>query len=296
VTLADETKKRGLGRGLSALLGDKTDEYASLDRVRLTKSVPIEFLHPGAAQPRRHFNDDAIVALVDSVREKGVLQPLLVRRHPAKTNGYEIVAGERRWRAAQKAGLTEVPVFIKELDDSEALELALIENIQREDLTAIEEAAGYQRLMDEFGHTQEDLSHVIGKSRSHIANLLRLLTLPEAVQHMVDDGRLSASHARALVSTEEPAVWAELVVERGLNVRQIEQMVKKSSTKPAKKVASALRDPNILALESDLSQLLGLKVSIKTKGESGKIDIAYETLEQLDDVLHRLTHGKLDGS
>ena len=296
MTLSDETKKRGLGRGLSALLGDKTDEYASLDRVRLTKSVPIEFLHPGAAQPRRHFNDDAIVALVDSVREKGVLQPLLVRRHPAKTNAYEIVAGERRWRAAQKAGLTEVPVVIKELDDSEALELALIENIQREDLTAIEEAAGYQRLMDEFGHTQEDLSHVIGKSRSHIANLLRLLTLPESVQHMVDDGRLSASHARALVSTEEPAVWAELVVARGLNVRQIEQMVKKSSTRPAKKVASAVRDPNILALESDLSQLLGLKVSIKTKGESGKIDIAYETLEQLDDVLHRLTHGKLDGS
>ena len=296
MTLADETKKRGLGRGLSALLGDKTDEYASLDRVRLTKSVPIEILHPGAAQPRRHFNDDAIAALVDSVREKGVLQPLLVRRHPAKTNAYEIVAGERRWRAAQKAGLTEVPVVIKELDDSEALELALIENIQREDLTAIEEAAGYQRLMDEFGHTQEDLSHVIGKSRSHIANLLRLLTLPESVQHMVDDGRLSASHARALVSTEEPAVWAELVVERGLNVRQIEQMVKKSSTKPAKKVASAVRDPNILALESDLSQLLGLKVSIKTKGERGKIDFAYETLEQLDDVLHRLTHGKLDGS
>lgn len=296
MTLADETKKRGLGRGLSALLGDKTDEYASLERGRLTKSVPIEILHPGAEQPRRHFNDDAIAALVDSVREKGVLQPLLVRRHPAKTNAYEIVAGERRWRAAQKAGLTEVPVVIKELDASEALELALIENIQREDLTAIEEAAGYQRLMDEFGHTQEDLSHVIGKSRSHIANLLRLLTLPESVQHMVDDGRLSASHARALVSTEEPAVWAELVVARGLNVRQIEQMVKKSSTKPAKKVASAVRDPNILALESDLSQLLGLKVLIKTKGESGKIDIAYETLDQLDDVLHRLTHGKLDCS
>ena len=296
MTLADETKKRGLGRGLSALLGDKTDEYASLERGRIPKSVPIEILHPGAQQPRRHFNDDAIAALADSVREKGVLQPLLVRRHPAKTNAYEIVAGERRWRAAQRAGLTEVPVVIKELDASEALELALIENIQREDLTAIEEAAGYQRLMDEFGHTQEDLSHVIGKSRSHIANLLRLLTLPESVQHMVDDGRLSASHARALVSTEEPAVWAELVVARGLNVRQIEQMVKKSSTKPAKKVASAVRDPNILALESDLSQLLGLKVSIKTKGESGKIDIAYETLEQLDDVLHRLTHGKLDCS
>lgn len=292
MTPADETRKRGLGRGLSALLGDETEDYASLDRVRLSKSVPIELLYAGSAQPRRHFDDDAIAALVASIREKGVLQPLLVRRHPAQANAYEIVAGERRWRAAQKAGLTEVPVVIKDLDDSEALELALIENIQREDLTAIEEAEGYQRLMEEFGHTQEALARVIGKSRSHIANLLRLLSLPESVQHMVDDGRLSAGHARALINTEAPSVWAELVVARGLSVRQIEQMVKKSTATPAAKLAPAARDPNIVALENDLSQLLGLKVSIKTKGEGGTLDIAYETLEQLDDVLHRLTHGK----
>ncbi|MDD9907142.1 MAG: ParB/RepB/Spo0J family partition protein [Rhodospirillaceae bacterium] len=293
MTPADETRKRGLGRGLSALLGDETEDYATLDRVRLSKTVPIELLHPGDAQPRRHFDDDAIAALITSIREKGVLQPLLVRRHPAQTNEYEIVAGERRWRAAQGAGLTEVPVVIKELDDSEALELALIENVQREDLTAVEEAEGYQRLMEEFGHTQEALSRVIGKSRSHIANLLRLLTLPDLVQEMVNDGRLSAGHARALINTEAPSVWAELIVARGLNVRQTEQMVKKSAAAgPKAALAPAARDPNIVALENDLSQLLGLKVSIKTKGEGGTLDIAYETLEQLDDVLHRLTHGK----
>lgn len=295
MTTVDETRKRGLGRGLSALLGNETEDYGSLDLSRVTKSVPIELLHPGAAQPRRHFDDAAIVALVNSVREKGVLQPLLVRRHPTQSNAYEIVAGERRWRASQKAGLTEVPVVVKDLNASEALELALIENIQREDLTAIEEAEGYQRLMDEYGHTQEALSRVIGKSRSHIANLLRLLTLPETVQFMVDDGRLSASHARALINTEMPSVWAELVVSRGLSVRQIEKMVKKSSTVPVKERVQAARDPNIVGLENDLRQLLGLKVVIKTEGEGGKLEIAYETLEQLDDVLHRLTHGKSEG-
>lgn len=293
MTPADETRKRGLGRGLSALLGDETEDYASLDRVRLTKTVPIEFLQPGAAQPRRHFDDVAIAALVESVREKGILQPLLVRRHPEQTNMYEIVAGERRWRAAQRAGLAEIPVVIKELDDSEALEIALIENVQREDLTAIEEAQGYRRLMDEFDHTQEALSRVIGKSRSHIANLLRLLTLPDSVQAMVNDGSLSAGHARALINTEAPSVWAQLVVSRGLSVRQIESLVKKSAAGSAPKPAAPLgRDPNIVALENDLSQLLGLRVSIKAKGEGGTLDIVYETLEQLDDVLHRLTHGK----
>lgn len=293
LTPADETRKRGLGRGLSALLGDESEDYASLDRVRLTKTVPIEFLQPGSAQPRRHFDDAAIAALVESVREKGILQPLLVRRHPEQTNMYEIVAGERRWRAAQRAGLAEIPVVIKELDDSEALEIALIENVQREDLTAIEEAQGYRRLMDEFDHTQEALSRAIGKSRSHIANLLRLLTLPDSVQAMVNDGSLSAGHARALINTEAPSVWAQLVVSRGLSVRQTESLVKKSTGGSAPKAAAPLgRDPNIVALENDLSQMLGLRVSIKTKGEGGTLDIVYESLEQLDDVLHRLTHGK----
>lgn len=292
MTPADESKRRGLGRGLSALLGDETEDYASLDWVRLSKSVPIELLYPGEAQPRRRFDDEAIDALVESVRAKGVLQPLLVRRHPDRANAYEIVAGERRWRAAQKAGVTEVPVVIKELDDGEALEIALIENVQRENLSAIEEAEGYHRLMDEFGHTQEALSRAIGKSRSHIANLLRLLTLPEFVQRMVEDGRLTAGHARALINTEAPSVWAELVVSRGLSVRQTEGLVKKSQEGPVPSKVPPACDPNIIALEQDLSQLLGLKVSIKTKGEGGRLDIAYETLEQLDDVLHRLTHGK----
>jgi len=292
LTPADESKRRGLGRGLSALLGDEAEDYASLDRLRLSKNVPIEFLQPGAAQPRRRFDDAAIEALVDSIRQKGILQPLLVRRHPEQANAYEIVAGERRWRAAQRAGLTEVPVVVKELDDSEALEIALIENVQREDLTAIEEAEGYQRLMEEFDHTQEALARTIGKSRSHIANLLRLLTLPDTVQQMVNDGALSAGHARALINTEAPSVWAALVVDRGLSVRQTEQLVKKSTAGPDKPAAPVARDPNIVALENDLTHLLGLRVSIKTKGEGGTLDIAYETLEQLDDVLHRLTHGK----
>ena len=293
MTPADESRKRGLGRGLSALLGDETADYAELDRVRLSKMVPIELLTPNPAQPRRHFDEETIDALVDSIREKGILQPLLVRRDAARTNAYEIVAGERRWRAAQRAGLAEVPVVIKELDDSEALELALIENVQREDLTAIEEAEGYRRLMEEFGHTQEALSKAIGKSRSHIANLLRLLTLPDPVQTMVDDGRLTAGHARALVGIPTPEVWAELVVKRGWNVRDTERMVKRSQAGPAETPPPpSPRDPNIAALENDLTQLLGLKVSIKAKGDGGALSIAYETLEQLDDVLHRLTHGK----
>lgn len=292
MTPADDTKKRGLGRGLSALLGDETADYAPSDRVRLSKAVPVELLYPGEAQPRRRFDDTAIEALVDSIRSKGILQPLLVRRHPDQTNAYEIVAGERRWRAAQRAGLTEVPVVIKDIDDSEALEIALIENIQREDLTSIEEAVGYRRLMEEFDHTQEAMSRAIGKSRSHIANLLRLLTLPDSVQQMVNEGALSAGHARALINTETPAVWAELVRARGLSVRQIEKLVKQSTAGPTAPAPSLARDPNIVALENDLAHLLGLRVSIKTKGEGGTLDIAYETLEQLDDVLHRLTHGR----
>lgn len=292
MTPADDPKRRGLGRGLSALLGDEVEDYASLDRLRLSKMVPIEFLRPSGIQPRRHFDDDAIEALVESVREKGILQPLLVRRHPEQTNSYEIVAGERRWRAAQRAGLPEVPVVIKELDDAEALEIALIENVQREDLTAIEEAEGYRRLMDEFEHTQEALAQAIGKSRSHIANLLRLLNLPASVKQMVNEGALSAGHARALIGMEAPEELARDIVHRGLSVRQTEKLAKGRGSGGTRRSEPVARDPNIAALEDDLSQLLGLKVAIKTRGEGGSLDIVYETLEQLDDVLHRLTHGE----
>ncbi len=287
---ADDAKRRGLGRGLSALLGDDAEDYASLDRLRLSKMVPVEFLQPGGSQPRKRFDNESNTALVNSILEKGILQPLLVRRHPQKANVYEIVAGERRWRAAQQAALREVPVIIKELSDSEALEIALVENIQREDLTPIEEAAGYQRLIEEFDHTQEALARAVGKSRSHIANLLRLLTLPDSIREMVNDGVLSAGHARALITADAPEALAAQIVRRGLNVRQTEKLVRKG---PGSKTAASVRaakDPNTVALEENLTQLLGLRVTIETRGESGALKINYETLDQLDDVLQRLTY------
>lgn len=290
--MADEdAKPRGLGRGLSTLLGDEAEDYASLDRLRLSKMVPVEFLQPGRVQPRKRFDDESNAALVASIREKGVLQPLLVRRDPRRANAYEIVAGERRWRAAQQAELREVPVVIKELSDSEALEIALIENIQREDLTPIEEAAGYQRLIGEFEHTQEALAEAVGKSRSHIANLLRLLTLPDSIQDMVNDGVLSAGHARALITVDAPEALAKKIIKRGLNVRQTEQLVRKAQNTETPAPESDDKNPNIAALEENLTQLLGLRVSISTRGEGGTLKINYTTLDQLDDILHRLTQG-----
>jgi ParB family chromosome partitioning protein len=287
-----EIKKRGLGRGLSSLLGDETEDYASSDRLRLSKMVPIELLHPGQFQPRRVFDPDALASLADSMREKGVLQPLLVRRHPVHANSYEIVAGERRWRAAQQAQLSEVPVVIKELSDSDALAIAVVENIQREDLTPVEEAAAYQRMTEEFSYTQETLAQSVGKSRSHIANMMRLLSLPDNVQRMIDEGQLSAGHARALVVAEDPAGLAQQIVRLGLNVRQAEQLVKAAkpdAAKGHKNVGAQDKDPNIAALESDLRDLLGLKVAFKVQGEGGSMTIQYKTLEQLDGVLQRLT-------
>ncbi|MFT6580028.1 MAG: ParB/RepB/Spo0J family partition protein [Alphaproteobacteria bacterium] len=290
---ADESRKRGLGRGLSSLLGDETEGYASLDRLRLSKTVPIELLRPGQFQPRRVFDPEALETLAQSIREQGVLQPLLVRRDPEQVNAYEIVAGERRWRAAQKAQLTEIPVVIKELDDSTALAIAVVENIQREDLTPIEEATAYQRLTKEFSYTQDALAQAVGKSRSHIANMMRLLALPQGVMQMIDDGQLSAGHARALVVAENPDALAHEIVRRGLNVRQAEQLVKtekpKNATSP--KAVAALKDPNIASLEDDLSNLLGLRVVFKARGDSGSMVIHYNSLEQLDNVLDRLTQG-----
>lgn len=287
-----EIKKRVLGRGLSSLLGDETEDHASLDRLRLSKMVPIELVHPGQFQPRRIFDLDALASLADSMREKGVLQPLLVRRRPAQVNSYEIVAGERRWRAAQQAQLSEVPVVIKELSDSDALAIGVVENIQREDLTPVEEAAAYQRMTEEFSYTQEFLAQTVGKSRSHIANMMRLLSLPDNVQRMIDEGQLSAGHARALVVAEDPAGMAQQIVRLGLNVRQAEQLVKAAkphASKGRKNVVAQDKDPNIAALESDLTDLLGLKVAFKVQNEGGSMIIQYKTLEQLDDVLQRLS-------
>ncbi len=283
--------QRNLGRGLAALFGED-DGAAALAAVR---SVPVGQLRPGPVQPRRNFDDEALQALVQSVREKGVLQPLLVRRAVGGVESFEIIAGERRWRAAQLAQLHEVPVVVREMDNSEALEVALVENIQRQDLTPLEEAEGYRRLIDEFSHSQNELGRVVGKSRPHIANMLRLLGLPEQVKQMLDDGALSAGHARALLGSDDPVGLARKVVRRGLNVRQTERLVARARSQGGAAAGgrrgnrgSPGKDADTLALESDLSARLGLKVTISLKGEAGDITIHFQDLEQLDDVAHRL--------
>ncbi|WP_207455708.1 ParB/RepB/Spo0J family partition protein [Azospirillum sp. SYSU D00513] len=290
-------RRASLGRGLSALFGEETEDYTALDKVRQSKQVPIEFIHPGKYQPRRQFDEEAIQGLVESIRDKGILQPLLVRRDPDSTTSYELIAGERRWRAAQIAGLHEVPVVIRDFTDREALEIALIENIQRQDLTPLEEAEGYRRLMDEFDHTQEDLAKALGKSRSHVANMLRLLALPDPVKTMVQEGDLTAGHARALLTASDPAAVAREVVKRGLNVRQTEDLMRGAAPKAKKPGAAgggdpALKDVDLINLEEEISARIGLKVAITPQGKRGTITIHYQTLDQLDDVLRRLGGGE----
>lgn len=291
--MIEEGKRRGLGRGLSALLGDHPEEAAD-ESPRAIKTLPVELLHPGRFQPRRHFDEERIADLVESVREKGVLQPLLVRLDPEDDGSYEIIAGERRWRAAQVAQLHEVPVIVKEFSDREALEVALVENLQRQDLSALEEADGYRRLMDEFHHTQEDLAKAVGKSRSHVANTMRLLQLPDPIKAMLDEGQLSAGHARALLTADDPVKLAQQVVSKGLNVRQTEKLVQQPARKDGtatRKPATEVKDPDTAALERDLQQILGLKVNVRFHGKGGELTIQYGSLEQLDDILHRLSHG-----
>jgi ParB family chromosome partitioning protein len=256
------------------------------------RTLPVELLHPGKYQPRRQFDEESLKALVESVKSQGILQPLLVRRHPEIADHYEIIAGERRWRAAQAAQLHEVPVIFRELGDRETLEIALVENIQREDLNPLEEAEGYRRLLEEFSHTQEDLARVVGKSRSHIANSLRLLTLPDPVRVMLEDGRLTAGHARALLNAGDPHGLAEEVAKRGLNVRQTEKLAKmaKESGPNGNASAPAAKLADTAALERELTALLGLKVTIAFDGQGGALTIHYRTLEQLDDVLRRLSN------
>jgi ParB family transcriptional regulator, chromosome partitioning protein len=282
-------KRNSLGRGLSALLGDEAEDYAELDKLRAAKTVPVEFLHPGKYQPRHTMDKDAIAELADSIRTKGVLQPLLVRRDPDQAEHYEIIAGERRWRAAQQAQLHEVPVIIKEYSDTEALEVGLVENLQRKDLSATEEASGYQRLMDEFNHTQEQLAGSVGKSRSHVANTLRLLNLPQSIRDMIDTGALSAGHARALIPCDDPDAMAKQIIAKGLSVRQTEKLVQ-SPTAKAKKSTGPSKDADTLALEHDLTILLGMRVEIANKDHAGSIKVHYSSLDQLDDVLQRLSH------
>jgi ParB family chromosome partitioning protein len=294
------TKTRGLGRGLSALMADVAPTEAPAEASDATRRpdmmVPIEKIHPNPDQPRRTFTPEQLDELSASIKEKGIIQPLIVRDRPGHEGDYEIVAGERRWRAAQMAQLHTIPVLVREFDDTEVLEVAIIENIQRADLNAVEEAAGYRQLMEKFGHTQEKLSEVLGKSRSYIANLVRLLTLPEEVQEYVRDGHLSAGHARAMITAENPVALARRVIQGNLSVRETERLAKGTPEKAAKgskpaKSARSEKDADTRALEGDLSANLGMKVAIDhTDGqESGKITISYNNLEQLDEVCRMLS-------
>ena len=284
-----KSERRELGRGLSALLGDTVGEQDTGAARHQPHTLPIEQLRPSRFQPRRNFAEPNIQALAESVREQGILQPILVRRHPDTPGSYEIVAGERRWRAAQAARLHEVPVIVKDLGDKGVLEIALVENIQRQDLGPLEEAEGFRRLIDEFSHTQEELAKAVGRSRSHIANTIRLLNLPAKVKTLLDEGALSAGHARALLNAADPEGLASLVVKRGLNVRQTEKLVQGGKKPTPKRKPPAAKDPDTIALEHDLSNMLGLRVSIDFHGEGGRLIINYDTLEQLDDLLSRLS-------
>ena len=294
-----KTERRGLGRGLSALMADveavPTRATAEQAPGKPETYVDIALVAPNPDQPRRTFAEETLNELASSIREKGIIQPLILRRNPRDPEGYEIVAGERRWRAAQRAQLHQVPAIVRDLDDTEVLEIAIIENIQRADLNAVEEASGYRQLMDRFGHTQEQLAEALGKSRSHIANFLRLLTLPDDVLELVRQGSLSAGHARALITTDDPSGLAKAIVAKGLSVRQAEALVKKraeASEKPRQTSnVTPLKDADTRQLEADLSAALGLKVSINHDlgGASGALVLKYKSLDQLDDLCRKLS-------
>jgi ParB family chromosome partitioning protein len=286
---AEEGPRSRLGRGLAALIGEVKTEPAAgtaIDRgPRPPRRVPVGFLRPNPRNPRKSFRDSDLADLTASIKEKGIVQPLIVRQTGA--DQYEIIAGERRWRAAQKAGLHDVPVVIREASDKESLELAIIENVQRADLNAIEEAHGYQQLIDQHAYTQEQVAEIIGKSRSHIANTLRLLTLPEGVQIFVLDGRLSAGQARALITMPDPMAVAQRILNEGMTTRDIEAMGGAARRgKSGRK--SKPKDPDTRAMEKGLSDALGLEVTIAHRGSKGDVRIKYTSLEQLDDIARRL--------
>lgn len=286
-------KSRGLGRGLSALMSDVTADDATKDpQTRADLVVPIEQVQPNPDQPRRTFDQAALDELAASIAEKGIIQPLIVRQAPGKSKGYEIVAGERRWRAAQMAKLHDVPVILRDYNDTEVLEIAIIENIQRADLNPVDEATGYQHLMDRFGHTQDQMATALGKSRSHIANLLRLLKLPEEVQRYLVSGQLSAGHARALVGHDQAVALAREVIQRKLSVRDTEKLAKKGPAikKRAVPGAPVPKDADTVQIENELTATLGMKVTIDhaAGGEGGKLSVSYKSLDQLDDLLRAL--------
>lgn len=287
---------RGLGRGLSALMSDVApteDEQPTAGSAKNSIAVPIEQVYPNPDQPRKRFDDEALEELAQSIRHNGVIQPLIVRHRDAGDTGrYQIVAGERRWRASQKAGLHEIPVLVREFTDQEVLEVAIVENIQRADLNAIDEGLGYKQLIDTYGHTQEQLSEFLGKSRSHIANQMRLLNLPEEVKTMVSDGKLSAGHARAVLTADDPIGLARQIVSKGLSVRDAEKKAKstKSSTRKSGGTGGQ-KDADTVALESELSAQLKMAVRIdhSAGADGGRVSIAYKSLDQLDDLVRLLS-------
>ena len=282
--MSERARRRQLGRGLAALFGEAEGDAAADPATQ--RQVPIELIRPGAFQPRRRFAEAELDALAQSIREKGILQPLLVRPLAGVEAAFELVAGERRWRAAQRVGVHEVPVIVRPLADSEALEIALVENVQREDLAPLEEAEAYSRLMEEFGRTQASLAEAVGKSRSHVANTLRLLSLPAPVRRRLDEGELSAGHARALLAATDPVALAAEVVRRGLNVRATERLVQRRAEMPRPR--RRLRDADTVKLEGDLGALLGLRVTLEPKKRGGALTLHYASLDQLDRVLSLL--------
>ncbi|MFN3744354.1 MAG: ParB/RepB/Spo0J family partition protein [Hyphomicrobiaceae bacterium] len=285
-------QKSRLGRGLASLIGDAPVTQPRIPPEGEQRMVPIEQIRAGKLNPRKSFKEDELSELADSIREKGLVQPILVRPEPASSGSYEIVAGERRWRAAQRAGLHMVPVIVRDLADQEVLELAIIENVQRADLNPIEEAAGYQELIERYAYTQERLAEVIGKSRSHLANTLRLLKLPASVQSMVEDGKLTAGHARALVGREDAEALAKQIVDRELNVRDVEALVQAGteSVQTTRRVRD--KDADTKAFEKELADILGLKVEIRRgSGESGVLQIKYGNFDQLEYIRLRLMGG-----
>ena len=279
--------KKGLGRGLSSLMGDVKTTLNKNESSNQETKISIAKLKPSPSQPRRLFDKNSINELAESIKSKGLVQPILVRPSPTETGAYEIIAGERRWRAAQIAQLHEVPAVIRQLDDVESLEIAIIENVQRSDLSPIEEAAGYKRLIENHGHTQEVLAEIVGKSRSHIANIIRLLGLPQSIQDMISEGKISPGHARAIMSSAFPEQLAEKIVNENLSVRDTENLVKPKKNR-IKKVK--LKDPDTVDLENSLTARLGLKVTVEHKGpkKGGFIKVDYKSLDQLDMITKKL--------
>jgi ParB family chromosome partitioning protein len=295
MAMADEARSR-LGRGLASLIGDVGAEAGHVDRPRAQRRVPIEFLKANPRNPRRSFEDAELDELAASIREHGVIQPIVVRPLKGANDRFEIIAGERRWRASQRAGLHDVPIVAIEVSDTDALEIMIIENVQREDLNAMEEARGYHALADEFKRSPEEIAKVVGKSRSHVANMMRLTKLPDDVQALIASGDLSAGHARALIGVPDPVAAARRIVEEGLSVRQTEALAHAEGVparKPQKaRAGKAVKDADTLALEKRIGDALGLKVSIEHRDPGGLVQIRYGDLDQLDDIVRRLESGK----